>query len=161
MAAGLRRGNDPSKNAQTWREWIWNKAQDIEKAQTARDVHTARDMQTAQKACGMQKEALQKVDAIAASPSWWTQCKAAYVAFVEDFNSELNEELLRCGLDPSVRTARAAFMEGWNETKDRNMAKKKARDMDTMQKGRVDAGGTRTGTWPVALFRGRRGSRNR
>ena len=51
-------------------------------------------------------------------------------------------------------------MEGWNEAKDRNMAKKKARDMDTMQKGRVDAGGTRTGTWPVALFRGRRGSRN-
>ena len=85
VAAGLRRGNDPSKNAQTWREWIWNKAQDIEKAQTARDVHTARDMQTAQKACGMQKEALQKVDAIAASPSWWTQCKADYVAFVEDF----------------------------------------------------------------------------
>ena len=77
MAAGLRRGNDPSKNAQTWREW--NTSQDIEKA------HTARDMQKAQKACGMQKEALQKVDAIAASPSWWTQCKADYVAFVEDF----------------------------------------------------------------------------
>ena len=159
VAAGLRRGNDPSKKAQTWwdieKTWRDISAQDIEKARTAWDI------QKAQKACDMQKEALLKVDAIAASPSWWTQCKAAYVAFVEDFNSELNEELLRCGLDPSVRTARAAFMEGWNEAKDRNMAKKKARDMDTMQKGRVDAGGTRTGTWPVALFRGRRGSRNR
>ena len=28
-------------------------------------------------------------------------------------------------------------MEGWKEAKDRNMAKKKARDMDTMQKGGV------------------------
>ena len=158
MAAGLCRGNDPSKKAQTWwdieKTWRDISAQDIEKARTAWDI------QKAQKACDMQKEALLKVDAIAASPSWWTQCKADYVASVKDYDSELNEKLLRYGVDPSV-TARAAFMEGWNEAKDRNMAKKKARDMDTMQKGRVDAGGTRTGTWPVALFRGRRGSRNR
>ena len=71
MAAGLRRGNDPSKKAQTWREW--KKAQDIEKAQTARD------MRKAQKACDMQKEALLKMYAIPFSPSWWTQCKSKRV----------------------------------------------------------------------------------
>ena len=77
MAAGLRRGNDPSKKAQTWwdieKTWRDISAQDIEKAQTARD------MRKAQKACDMQKEALLKMYAIPFSPSWWTQCKSKRV----------------------------------------------------------------------------------
>ena len=108
--------------------WEWSKAyHDIEKA---RDVQKARDMQ---KACGMQTE---RVGAIEALKSWWTQTKEGSD---DAYNASLTLGLLRNGLDPSVRTLRAAYMKGYNDRKDARIAKEKAREMD--------AGDTQTDTW--------------